>query len=92
MTHFAGKAGKILVLSVITTLLLAVSAAAAEDSVAVAVGATTGSSLRLRAEANGYGREVKSYTLVYAAAGGALLLLVVCLVLVKKVRKRGKVR
>ena len=52
MTHFAGKAGKILVLSVITTLLLAVSAAAAEDSVAVAVGATTGSSLRLRAEAS----------------------------------------
>ena len=52
MTHFAGKAGKILVLSVLTTLLLAVSAAAAEDSVAVAVGATTGSSLRLRAEAS----------------------------------------
>ena len=48
--------------------------------------------LRLRADANGYGKEVKSYTLVYAAAGGALLLLVVCLVLVKKVRKRGKVR
>ena len=52
MTHFAGKAGKILVLSAITALLLAVSAAAAEDSVAVAVGATTGSSLRLRAEAS----------------------------------------
>ena len=52
MTHFAGKAGKILVLSAITALLLAVSAAAAEDSVAVAVGATTGSSLRLRAEAD----------------------------------------
>ena len=52
MTHFAGKAGKILVLSAITALLLAVSAAAAEDSVAIAVGATTGSSLRLRAEAS----------------------------------------
>ena len=52
MTHFAGKAGKILVLSAITALLLAVSAAAAEDSVAVAVGATTGSTLRLRAEAS----------------------------------------
>ena len=52
MTHFAGKAGKILVLSAIATLLLAVSAMAAEDNVAVAVGATTGSSLRLRAEAS----------------------------------------
>ena len=52
MTHFAGKCGKILVLSAITTLLLAVSAMAAENSVAVAVGATTGSSLRLRAEAS----------------------------------------
>ena len=49
--------------------------------------------LRLRADANGYGKEVKSYTLVYAAAGGALLLLIVCLVLVRKVRrKRRKVR
>ena len=52
MTHFAGKAGKILVLSAIATLLLAVSAMAAEDNMAVAVGATTGSSLRLRAEAS----------------------------------------
>lgn len=49
--------------------------------------------LRLRADANGYGKEVKSYTLVYAAAGGALLLLIVGLILVRKIRrKRRKVR
>ena len=51
MTHFAGKAAKVLVLSAATTLLLAVSALAAEGDIAVGAGATTGSSLRMRAEA-----------------------------------------
>ena len=49
MTHFAGKAAKVLVLSAATTLLLAVSALAAEGDIAVGAGATTGSSLRMRA-------------------------------------------
>ena len=52
MTHFAGKAAKVLVLSAATTLLLAVSALAAECDIAVGAGATTGSSLRMRAEAS----------------------------------------
>jgi cell wall-associated NlpC family hydrolase len=52
MTHFAGKAAKVLLLSAITTLLLAVSALAAEGDIAVNVGATTGSNLRLRTEAS----------------------------------------
>ena len=52
MTHFAGKAAKVLVLSAATTLLLAVSALAAEGDIAVGAGATTGSSLRMRAEAS----------------------------------------
>nr|WP_325196828.1 SH3 domain-containing C40 family peptidase [uncultured Oscillibacter sp.] len=52
MTHFAGKAAKVLVLSAATTLLLAVSALAAESDIAVGAGATTGSSLRMRAEAS----------------------------------------
>ena len=52
MTHFAGKAAKVLLLSTATTLLLAVSALAAEGDIAVNVGATTGSNLRLRAEAS----------------------------------------
>ena len=46
MTHFAGKAAKIFVLSVCTALMLAATALAADQ--AVAVGATTGSSLRIR--------------------------------------------
>lgn len=50
MTHFAGKAAKVLFLSVVTTLLLAATALAADQ--AVAVGATTGSSLRMRADAS----------------------------------------
>ena len=50
MKFFAGKASKILVLSAVTTLLLTASAFAAEE--AVGVGATTGSSVRLRAEAS----------------------------------------
>lgn len=52
MTHFAGKAAKGLILSVATVLLLTASALAAEEDMAVAVGATTGSSLRMRAEAS----------------------------------------
>ena len=52
MTHFAVKAAKVLVLSAATTLLLAVSALAAEGDIAVGAGATTGSSLRMRAEAS----------------------------------------
>ena len=52
MTHFAGKAAKVLVLSAATTLLLAVSALAAEGDIAVGAGSTTGSSLRMRAEAS----------------------------------------
>lgn len=52
MTHFAGKAAKTFVLSAVTVLLLSASALAAESDVAVAVGATTGSSLRMRSEAS----------------------------------------
>ena len=52
MTHFVSKAVKVLVLSAAATMLLAGFAMAAEENVAVAVGATPGSSLRLRAEAS----------------------------------------
>lgn len=52
MTHFAGKAAKGLILSIATALLLTASALAAEENMAVAVGATTGSSLRMRSEAS----------------------------------------
>lgn len=52
MTHFAGKAAKILALSAAAVLLLAGFAMAAEEDMAIAVGATTGSSLRLRSEAS----------------------------------------
>ena len=52
MTHFLSKAVKVLVLSAAATMLLAGFAMAAEENMAVAVGATTGSSLRLRAEAS----------------------------------------
>ncbi len=52
MTHFAGKAAKGLILSIATVLLLTASALAAEENMAVAVGATTGSSLRMRSEAS----------------------------------------
>ena len=48
MTYFAGKMTRVFLLSVITVLLLAGFAVAAESEQAVAVGATTGSSLRLR--------------------------------------------
>ena len=52
MTHLTGKVGKALLLAAVTTLLLTVTALAAEEDMAIAVGATTGSSLRLRAEAS----------------------------------------
>lgn len=52
MTHFAGKAVKAIVLGSLMTLLLTASALAAENGIAVGVGATTGSSLRMRAEAS----------------------------------------
>lgn len=52
MTHFAGKAVRSLLLSVSAVLLLTASALAAEGDLAIAVGATTGSALRLRAEAS----------------------------------------
>ena len=48
MTHFAGRAGKVLFLSVLTAMLLAATALAAD--IATGGGCTTGSSLRLRAE------------------------------------------
>ena len=48
MTHFAGRAGKVLFLSVLTAMLLVVAALAAD--IATGAGCTTGSSLRLRAE------------------------------------------
>ena len=50
MTHFAAKMARVFLLSAITVLLLAGFAMAAESEQAVAVGATTGSSLRLRKE------------------------------------------
>ncbi|MBR1689145.1 MAG: C40 family peptidase [Oscillibacter sp.] len=52
MTHFSGKAAKVLLLCAVTVLLLAGFASAAEEDMAVAVGRTTGSSLRLRADAS----------------------------------------
>ena len=48
MTHFAGRAGKVLFLSVLTAMLLAATALAAD--IATGADCTTGSSLRLRAE------------------------------------------
>lgn len=52
MTHFTGKAAKVFLLSALTTLLLSVSAMAAEGELAIGAGVTTGTSLRLRAEAS----------------------------------------
>ena len=46
MTHFAGKAGRVLLFSILTALALAATALAAD--IAVGAGCTTGSSLRLR--------------------------------------------
>lgn len=50
MTNFTGKMARVLLLSAIMVMLLAGFASAAESQQAVAVGATTGSSLRLREE------------------------------------------
>ena len=50
MTHFTGKMVRVLLLSTIMVMLLAGFASAAEAEQAVAVGATTGASLRLREE------------------------------------------
>ena len=52
MSHFTGKTVKALLIGSAMTLLLTVGAVAAENNIAVAVGATTGSSLRMRAEAS----------------------------------------
>ncbi len=49
MNRLAGKAVKVLVLSAITMMLLAVSVFA-EDGLVIGIGTTTGSSLRLRSE------------------------------------------
>ena len=52
MIHFAGKAVKVLALAVLSTVLLTGFTLAAESNIAIAVGATTGSSLRMRSEAS----------------------------------------
>ncbi|MEG1593310.1 MAG: NlpC/P60 family protein [Oscillibacter sp.] len=52
MNHLTGNAAKVLILSLTMSLLLAVTAMAADESAAIAVGATTGSSLRMRADAS----------------------------------------
>lgn len=53
MKHRAGKAGGLFVLSAAMTMLLAATATvSAADQIAIGVGCTTGSSLRLRAEAS----------------------------------------
>lgn len=51
ISHFTAKGAKFFLFGTLTTLLMAVTAFAAEADVATGVGATTGSSLRLRAEA-----------------------------------------
>lgn len=50
MTHLAGKAAKMLVLSAATAMLLAATATVSAADLAVGVGCTTGSSLRMRSE------------------------------------------
>ena len=53
MTHHAGKAAGLLALSAVMTMLLAATATvSAADTIAIGVGCTTGSSLRLRSEAS----------------------------------------
>ena len=52
MTHFAGKALKVAVISGLSALLLGATALAAEGEIAIGAGCTTGSSLRMRAEAS----------------------------------------
>ena len=50
MTNFTGKMVRVFLLSAIMVMALAGFASAAESEQAIAVGATTGSSLRLREE------------------------------------------
>ena len=52
MTHFTGKALKVAVISGLSALLLGATALAAEGEIAIGAGCTTGSSLRMRAEAS----------------------------------------
>ena len=52
MKQFAGKMVRVFLLAAISTVLLAGFASAAETQQAISVGATTGSSLRLRADAS----------------------------------------
>ena len=52
ISYSLGKSAKFFLLSFVAALFLASFAAAAENQIAIAVGATTGSSLRLRAEAS----------------------------------------
>lgn len=52
MTYFAGKAIRVAVISGLSALLLGATALAAEGEIAVGAGCTTGSSLRMRAEAS----------------------------------------
>lgn len=52
MTHHAGKAARIFLLSAVTTLVLAATATASAADQAIGVGCTTGSSLRMRSEAS----------------------------------------
>lgn len=52
MTHFAGKAVKVALISGLSVFLLGATALAAEGEIAIGVGCTTGSSLRMRAEAS----------------------------------------
>lgn len=51
-SHFMSKAAKCFLLSSAATLVLAGYAAAADDTIAIGVGSTTGSSLRMRADAS----------------------------------------
>ena len=52
MTHFAGKAVKVALISGLSVFLLGATALAAEGEIAIGAGGTTGSSLRMRAEAS----------------------------------------
>ena len=68
MRRFAGKATKVLIVSAVMTACLAVSALAAD--IGIGVGATTGSSLRLRSEPN-----TSSTTVTYLDKGVAVSIL-----------------
>ena len=52
MTQFAGKAVKVALISGLSVFLLGATALAAEGEIAIGAGCTTGSSLRMRAEAS----------------------------------------